>query len=899
MSIYEEILGFSRDRPEWQQDALRRIITVSSPPSDSDLDELETMLKADHGLVEEGEAASPEPLAEEHLPTSGETLERTRLVALEQLENVNRLRSDQSLKFALDGLTLVFGYNGSGKTGYCRVLKRMCRVRTGGISGDILSDVFDEEQGPPKATVRYRVGEGETEEFGWEEGVEPPDELSTISVFDARTVPVYANEQNRLEFLPRGLDVLPGLVDVCEALRERLDAQMQETRQSFEAVDLPISDESEVGSLFWRISLEEDIDLPSAEELRDVAGWEDEDEERLEKLRVESARKPSAVAERCETKAERLANLREEYADARSALSDEATAEIKELVESLKAARRAVKTAAEEAFEDEPLSGIGSEPWKKLFQYAREYSTQFAYPEEEFPFTGEDSRCVLCQQPLGDEAADRLESFEDFVQNRAQQEQEEKEEAVQRRREALRDLLPRKKSDIEELVDNIDELIDDKADVSERLPAAYEALKERREAAVGLLAEDGSEEPKDEWPKLPNLESSDLESLEEQLNQEAKTKRQAASGDEEEPTLADRIREHEDRKALTEDLEKVLEQLDRARRYRRLDQCYDACGTMAISRRNTKLRREHLTGELQGSLEAELARLDLAEFPLKVQDRTDKGASEIGVRLETVQPIENRQVLSDGEFQALGLAGFFAEMETLTGQKGMILDDPVSSFDHLNISRIAGRVIEEVQKGRQVVVFTHNVVFYHELYAKAEEEDVPVTRHCMRREEDEEFGIIDDGREPWELQRVKHRLHTLEHEDLPEIRDIEDRESDEYRKAIGGFYDDLRRTWERLVEEVIFGETVKRYRKSVETRRLREVAFTDDDYRKVYRGMKKSSEYAGHDRAGPEEMPYPEPDELQKDVQRLRDYFDDLKSRRSKLRSERKALEGPAQGLTE
>lgn len=169
----------------------------------------------------------------------------------------------------------------------------------------------------------------------------------------------------------------------------------------------------------------------------------------------------------------------------------------------------------------------------------------------------------------------------------------------------------------------------------------------------------------------------------------------------------------------------------------------------------------------------------------------------------------------------------------------------------------------------------------------------------MRRKEDEEFGIIDDGREPWKLQKVKQRLHTLEQGDLPEIRDIEDRESDEYRKAIGGFYDDLRRTWERLVEEVIFGETVKRYRKSVETRRLRGVEFTDDDYRKVYRGMKKCSEYAGHDRAGPEEQPYPEPNELRKDVQRLRDYFDDLKSRRRKLQTERRALEGPPQGLTE
>lgn len=897
MSVYREILEFSQSRPPWQQDALRRIVVNQNRLTDTGLDELEAMLKAHHNL-EINDEISPQPLTETHLPTSKVAWEQTRLVCLEKLENVNRLSSDQSLKFALDGLTLVFGYNGSGKTGYCRVLKRLCRVRSGGISGDILSDVFDEERGPPKATVRYKVGERETEEFRWEEGIEPPDELSTISVFDARTVPVYANEQNRLEYLPRGLDVLPELVDVCEKLRERLNVQMQETRQSFEAVDLPIGDESEVGNLFWRISLEQDAELPSVEELRDVAVWEDEDEERLDKLRVESARKPSAIAERCETKAERLAKLSEEYADARSALSDEGITEIRELLESLEVARRAAKTAAEEAFEDEPLSGIGSEPWKKLFQYAREYSTRFAYPDEEFPFTGEDSRCVLCHQPLSDEAADRLESFEEFVQNRAQQEQKKKQEAVRRRRKALRNLLPRQKSDIEDLVDNIDELVDDKEDVSKRLPGAYEGLKDRRSAVVALFAEDESAEPEGEWPELPDLESSDLETLEGQLNQEAETKRQAASGEEEEPTLADRIREHQDRKALTQNLEKVQKQRERAQQYRRLQRCYEACGTRAISTRNTKLRRDHLTGELQSSLEAELSRLDLVEFPLKVQDRTDKGASEIGLRLETVRPVENRQVLSDGEFQALALAGFFAELETLTGQEGMILDDPVSSFDHENISLIADRIIKEAKKGKQVVVFTHNIVFYEELYASAEQAGVPVTREFMDRGDNGQFGIIKEARTPWELKDVSDRLAQLEHEELPKIRRIENRRSESYRKAVGGFYDDLRRTWERLVEEVLFGEAVKRYRKNVRPTWLNGVTVTDEDYERINAGWEKASGYTGHDRASVLEQPYPKPGDLERDMGELRDYLKELNKRKNKLQ-QRRGQSGPPQGTTE
>jgi len=48
---------------------------------------------------------------------------------------------------------------------------------------------------------------------------------------------------------------------------------------------------------------------------------------------------------------------------------------------------------------------------------ARAYSREAAYPEQPFPVTGSGAHCVLCQQPLGEEAARRLTSFEAFVQD--------------------------------------------------------------------------------------------------------------------------------------------------------------------------------------------------------------------------------------------------------------------------------------------------------------------------------------------------------------------------------------------------------------------------------------------------------------------------------------------------
>ena len=56
---------------------------------------------------------------------------------------------------APDGITLVYGENGSGKSGYTRIAKRLCRS----LSGDQLrGNVFaTASTGPMRVEIRYRV----------------------------------------------------------------------------------------------------------------------------------------------------------------------------------------------------------------------------------------------------------------------------------------------------------------------------------------------------------------------------------------------------------------------------------------------------------------------------------------------------------------------------------------------------------------------------------------------------------------------------------------------------------------------------------------------------------------------------------------------------------------------
>ena len=99
--------------------------------------------------------------------------------------------------------------------------------------------------------------------------------------------------------------------------------------------------------------------------------------------------------------------------------------------------KETARLAAQNLFTDEPLPAVGSDIWRTLWEAARAYSTEAPYPEHLFPFTDDEARCVLCQQALAPEAADRLRRFEHFVQDRTQQDEIEAQRAFQEYESAL------------------------------------------------------------------------------------------------------------------------------------------------------------------------------------------------------------------------------------------------------------------------------------------------------------------------------------------------------------------------------------------------------------------------------------------------------------------------------
>jgi hypothetical protein len=147
--------------------------------------------------------------------------EELRLVSLADVTGVNALAESQKLDFNAR-LTLVFGENAAGKTGYVRVLKRVAAVRS---AEPIIADIHRRGKNvPPEATIRYQLAEATTE-LAWkgEAGVIP---LTRMSVFDARAVPLHLEDDLTYVYTPAELALFKHLHDAIERVRLLLESDM-------------------------------------------------------------------------------------------------------------------------------------------------------------------------------------------------------------------------------------------------------------------------------------------------------------------------------------------------------------------------------------------------------------------------------------------------------------------------------------------------------------------------------------------------------------------------------------------------------------------------------------------------------------------------------------------------
>ena len=872
-NVFGEILKWADELSDWQSDALRRIIQKRSL-TDQDYGEILHNLKVESKIFAEP-FQNLKRLTKKDLPTLENPSQLTVLQSMFDMANVNAIVPNQKLSFSEKGITIVYGANASGKSGYARVMKKACRARDDGES--ILPDVFKTRTGQnfPEASFSIKIGNEEVT-VKWRDGSESPDALASISVFDSRCARVYVDDKNDVAYLPYGLEVFDELARVYDELKSRINSEIASINIDDSGfADLKSS--TEVGKAISVL-----CSKTKKEELGKLATLTPADLKRLEELEKKLAQiksqDPKDKISELNQKKERIKRIKDVISNLDSALSDEEIENLKKKSGQVKSSREAARIASNKTFSNEPLKGIGAESWKVMFEAARNYSEQEAYPGKEFPVTEGETNCVLCQQKLSPEGADRLKRFDEFVKDKTATIANEREielKALLQKFEKI-NVMPEIKTP--ELLAEVKSMKDGAENIVE---AYFQEIKARKESVYKAL-KDG------EWHilKVKKNPIKDLTDIIEGIDKDI-AKYQKIGIPEEKAKLEKEFHELDARRELGKKINIINRHIDNLKRVDLLKDCARLTSTRNISAKSSELAKIMISDRLKAEVRKELDRMGLGYLKIDLDKFSRSGVAMHQLRLDTSSHprVSVSAVLSEGEQKAIAISSFLAELTTSETSTGIVLDDPVSSLDHVIREKVAERLAGEA-KNRQVVVFTHDLSFLVALEAYAEKDGVDCKMQTIWANPEKGPGNCDPDA-PWDGKKVASRIAYLRDYIVKIKSAMKTGNKEEVEQRTERFYDYLRKTWERIIEEKVFNDVVKRFRYGIQTQSLREVMVGDEDYMKIEQGISRASN-AVHDQAEGRGYALPPADEMERDLKEIDEYHNLLKQRNRQTGERRK-----------
>lgn len=846
--LADEVFGWLSRLPGWQQDLARRL-SQQIDLTEGEYSAAFAMVRAQFGLPVP-DAPEPTPLRRQHLAEShvgGEVA----LLEVGGLHGVGLVSESEVLTFGASGLTIVYGQNGAGKSTYVRVLKKLCR--TVDRDCELRPNIYRATAGvPPEVAIKISVA-GVIDERTTPLDPAPGAQIPGMSVFDSACAELYVDSQNEIQYIPGELRLLTRLASLQDRMRDDLARERSRLQRQQPPLDA-YPPETSVGR-FLRVlpprGIAEGI-------LRSLANLRDDESSRLIELRHVMAAAQSSTA-----KADAAAAKRE----AREA--DDLVSQVKGLAQRVnqtsldrlqQAARvhqlaRQARDLANEAFQQDAPE-VGGEPWRLMWDAARRFVQA---GEGTWPIEAED-RCPLCQQSVTPEVAQRMAHFERHVTSTLQTTLDAKTFALQ---EWLESVAPTHADSVQALP-LVAALREREPELGSAVDALIVALRADLERAT-------------EFPIAASATEVDASQVVNQIlawgasrSAHAETL-MAADISDNLPSMRREVSEMEARERLSTELPVFMDWLATTEIISSIDALRTALATNKITAAQRGLIEEGVATALDEALRTELRRLS-CNLPVRMTTQIAKAETSVGLRLLASDPPRVSEIASEGERRALALCFFLAELAVADDKGGIVLDDPVSSLDDERRSYIAGRLVQEASR-RQVVVFTHDLPFVFELRSLAKDHGFePHVQHIWRQGDD--VGRVDQH-PPFKTMNLRQRVTRLT-EEANKMRQTRPSDNDEAWRQVEGFYSRVRTTWERAVEERLFGGVVERFERDVRTRQFRYVTVTPERIRTVEGAMTRASRFM-HEDAYAAQVPLPSIAELLSDVATLREFEEDTR----------------------
>ena len=219
----------SEQEQTWFKKSGEKILEVKRKLSEEEIDEIYKYFLADNELVEEDDVEISDDdtklttQASDPANTTPPTIiQQLQLISLSDIHGVNAIIDGQSIDFH-PNLTVIFGYNATGKSGYVRILKKASNSRT---VEDIWDNIYKSKE-KNRCSAKFKlIQDIEEIELEWdgETNLYP---LNLIEVFDNKCVKVSLTEKLDFGFKPYGFELFSFLSSAIIAMKDRLTSQVE------------------------------------------------------------------------------------------------------------------------------------------------------------------------------------------------------------------------------------------------------------------------------------------------------------------------------------------------------------------------------------------------------------------------------------------------------------------------------------------------------------------------------------------------------------------------------------------------------------------------------------------------------------------------------------------------
>lgn len=773
------LADWANAKDEWVRLLVAEVIATARPVGESMADKAYQLFRQEKALDERELPVVPQLNIEARQDESAPPLTLTRI---SEVHGINALLSGSVIE-PHAGLTILYGENGTGKTGYSRVFKALANSRTADtILGDIEADAVEEQS----AKLEFTLG-GQAQTLAWagDRGVSP---FTRMSIFDSPAVTAHVDEDLDYVYVPVALALFKHVTAAIQAVTGHVDSAIAELSSGSTGLLSRFQRGSMIYPLIEALGASSDlVDLRS----KTKAGKGVDAE--LDSLTQ------AVAALRANTMGTQITALKsQQRVLAQAVAAADALSSFDQAAYNAARVTRIqlgtdYETFRSELFAAADLPADPDDTWNDFIEGGDTYRQHLVALG-----VHDADRCLYCRQPLLEPARDLLTRYSTYL--------EDKISADIRTTDTALTAFNRHISSIQgnDMTAFMEEHKDSDGADRPSYFAQVEGIENTRSAIAAALA--GSQ--------TVDIEITDLITPAKSTISSALTAA-GMSISELENQQQNRVKVLDDKQTELLELKDAVElgkswplietQVKSAKEADRLRTLKKPMPQMA--RAITELSKTASNNLVNLSFDAlfleECEALRTPPMKLQFVGRDGK-AQRRKVMTGKHKP---SKVLSEGEQKVLALADFLAEARLAGITAPVIFDDPVSSLDHRRVNEVAQR-IAKLADTIQVIVFTHDILFATTLLNLSEKSKrcslFQITDESGKGQVTRATGLRTDS-----LSAIRGRINAA-------IQNAKAQEGEVRDALVRMAYSHVRAWCEVFTEEELLKGVTKRYRANVQ-----------------------------------------------------------------------------------